>query len=216
MSGGIARAVRSVSDAAWAAGYDLVCGHADRGEGAAHRRALVATASGVVCELGVGTGRNLSWYGGVAKVVGVDPSPATLARARRRALHAGIETELLVARAEALPLPDQSVDTVVASLVLCTVGSPAEALAEARRVLAPDGQLLFYEHVRDRDPRVAARQARLTPAWRRLARGCHLDRDALGEVVSAGFVVDALMEAPLDRAPGVLRRHLIGRVSLPT
>lgn len=211
-SQGLGATLRRAADVGWAAGYDLLCGLADgRGQGRQRRETLVAGARGVVCEVGVGSGLNLPLYTEATLVIGVDPFPGMLARARQRSRGASVPVDLVRGTAEALPLPDRSVDTVVASHVLCSVRDVAVALAEARRVLKPGGVLAFYEHVRDRDPRVAARQARLTPAWRRLARNCHLDRDAEGHLVAAGFTIEDLSETPFARAPAVLRRNILGR-----
>lgn len=201
-----------LADRSWAAAYDLVCGVADRrGSGEARRRTLAAGADGVVLEVGVGSGLNLPLYERARRVIGIDPLPAMLTRARARAADADVPVELVLGAAESLPLPDGSVDTVVASHVLCSVRDVAAALAEARRVLRPAGTLAFYEHVRHHDARIAARQARWSPTWRRLARNCHLDRDAEGELVAAGFVIEALEEVPFERAPAVLRRNILGR-----
>jgi len=104
----------------------------------------------------------------------------------------------VAARAEALPYPDASFDTVVATLVLCTVGDPHASLREVRRVLKPGGLLLVFEHVRLENPLLAGLQAALTPAWKHLAGGCHLDRDTLRLVREAGFV--AVQELPESRA----------------
>ena len=149
------------------------------------RRWIASRAHGVVVELGAGTGANLAWYGDVERLVLVEPSPAMR---RRLAARAG-DAEVLDATAAALPLPDDSVDAVVATLVLCSVPDLPAALAEVRRVLRPGGSLLLLEHVRAADPATARWQDRLDPAWRRLAQGCHPNRNTVAAVAAAGFTV---------------------------
>ena len=153
------------------------------------RRQRIRTAheaNGRVLELGVGTGLNLPYYDGAESVVGVDPDPHMLRRARRRG-----GAELVEASAEELPFPDESFDTVVAALSLCTIPDVAAALAEARRVLRPDGRLLFLEHVRSESERAAALQDRIEPLWTRLAGGCHPNRDTVA-AIEREFAIERL------------------------
>ena len=151
----------------------------------AWRRWVASRAHGVVVELGAGTGANLEWYRDVDRLVLVEPSPAM----RKRLIpHAGA-AEVVDATADALPLPDASVDAVVGTLVLCSVPDLPAALAEVRRVLRPGGSLLLLEHVRAADPGTARWQDRLDPAWRHLAQGCHPNRDTVAAVEDAGFTV---------------------------
>jgi ubiquinone/menaquinone biosynthesis C-methylase UbiE len=138
-----------------AAGYDRIFDHVDPLGGADHRRPPVEQAAGQVLEIGAGTGRNLPLYRTATRVVALEPGPGMRARAERTARAAPVPVEVVDGRAEDLPFPDHSFDTVVASLVLCTVPDPAGALAEARRVLGPGGRLRFYQHVRADDPRLA-------------------------------------------------------------
>ena len=119
-------------------------------------------------------------------------------RLERRALGQGGRAEVVRADAEALPFPDASFDTVVSTLVLCTVADLARSLAEVRRVLAPGGRLLFLEHVRHPEPARARRQARLTPLQRRVACGCHLDRATPAAIAAAGLT---LVEERRERFP---------------
>jgi ubiquinone/menaquinone biosynthesis C-methylase UbiE len=110
-----------------------------------------------------------------------------LAIARRRAATAGIRAELLQGSATAIPLADNTVDTIVMTWTLCSITDPLAALREMRRVLAPSGRLLFVEHGLSPEPRVERWQHRLTPVWRHIAGGCHLDRKIDDLVRSAGF-----------------------------
>jgi len=164
-----------------------------------YRRALVPRARGRVLEIGVGSGLNLPFYGaGVDSLVGIDPSPRLLAMARRAANGSAIRAELLLGSAMALPLPAASVDTVVMTWTLCSIPDPAQALSEMRRVLRPGGALLFVEHGLSPEPGVARWQQALTPIWRRLAGGCHLDRRIDQLILGAGFEIPALATGYAD------------------
>jgi ubiquinone/menaquinone biosynthesis C-methylase UbiE len=151
------------------------------------RRSVVADAAGLVLEVGAGTGLNLPHYRRARRVIATDPDAAMLRRARRRAARAHVPVRLLIADAQALPFPDGVFDTVVATCVFCTVPDPGAAFREIRRVLRPGGEARLLEHVRARSPRAARLQDRLTPAWSRIAHGCHLNRDTLGTAREAGF-----------------------------
>jgi ubiquinone/menaquinone biosynthesis C-methylase UbiE len=157
------------------------------------RARIGSAAAGRVLDVGVGSGLNLAFYGDkTERVYGVDPSPELLRFAETRARKAAIPVELLLGSSEALALEDKSIDTVVLTFTLCTIGSPAAALAEMRRVLKPGGKLLFAEHGRAPEPGVARWQDRLTPLWKRVAGGCHLNRKPDDLIRSAGFRVDTL------------------------
>jgi ubiquinone/menaquinone biosynthesis C-methylase UbiE len=159
----------------------------------ARRRSDVASqARGRVLEVGIGSGLNLPFYQGVEEVVGVDPSERLLAWARRAAAAAPFPVELVADRAEALPFPDRRFDTVVSTCTLCSIPDLPRALAELRRVLKPGGRLVFLEHGHSPEPRVAAWQDRLTPPWRRIAGGCHLNRPIDALITAAGFSIEAL------------------------
>lgn len=165
-----------------------------------YRRAVVGAARGKVLEVGVGSGLNFPFYGKpVERVVGLDPSPRLVALARKRAVAAKVPIELLLGSATAIPLPDSSVDTVVLTWTLCSIPDARAALAEMRRVLKPDGQLLFVEHGLSPERHVERWQHRLTPLWRHIAGGCHLDRKMDDLVRSAEFDLKALHT---EYAPG--------------
>src|SRR3954452_12525939 len=134
------------------------------------RRRLLAAARGQVVEIGAGTGLNLRHYpDGLEALTLVEPDAAMRRRLARRVRQNGRAADIVEASAERLPLADQSVDTVVATLVLCTVDDPQGTLNEIARVLRPGGELLFVEHVRAQSSRLARWQDRLCEPWRRFA-----------------------------------------------
>ena len=158
-----------------------------------YRRRVVARASGRVLEIGVGSGLNLPMYGEKATlIVGLDPSAKLLSMACAAAARPALSMELVEGSAEAIPLPDQSVDTVVSTWTLCTIPDVARALAEMRRVLTPDGRLLFAEHGRSTDRSVVRWQDRLTPLWKRIGGGCHLNRPIGTLIEDAGFRIEQI------------------------
>jgi ubiquinone/menaquinone biosynthesis C-methylase UbiE len=149
-------------------------------------------ARGRVLEVGVGTGWNLRFYRNADEVVGVDPDPHMLARARGRLDEAPCPATLVEGDGQALPFDDASFDTVVSSLSLCTILDPAAALREIHRVLRPGGQLVFLEHTRSPRPRLARLQNRITPLWRRVAGGCHPNRPTVDTIAQQRFEVTSL------------------------
>jgi ubiquinone/menaquinone biosynthesis C-methylase UbiE len=165
-----------------------------------YRRAVVAGAHGRVLEIGVGSGLNFPLYGKrVELVYGIDPSPRLLAIARRRAAASGVPVELLQGSATAIPLANDTIDTVVMTWTLCSIPDPLAALREMRRVLKPNGNLCFVEHGLSPEPSVERWQHRITPAWRRMAGGCHLDRKIDELIRLAGFELTNLQ---VEYAPG--------------
>ena len=157
------------------------------------RARIGASARGQVLDIGIGSGLNLAFYGeGIERLYGIDPSSELLHLAGQRAQSATAPVELLRGSGEALPFGDSSVDTVVLTFTLCTIVEPGRALSEARRVLKPGGQLLFAEHGRAREPGVARWQDRLTPIWKRIGGGCHLNREPDHLIRAAGFGIEAI------------------------
>jgi ubiquinone/menaquinone biosynthesis C-methylase UbiE len=163
-------------------------------------------------EVGAGNGLNFAHYpAGVTEVVAVEPEPYLRERAAERAAAAPVTVTVVDGLADALPLQDASVDAVVTSLVLCSVPDQAAALAEARRVLKPGAELRFYEHVISHRPGKAAFQRAFTRTlWKRMAAGCHLDRDTGRAIADAGFVIEEL-----DRVPYQGLAHLLGVARAP-
>jgi SAM-dependent methyltransferase len=190
------------------AAHDLVMGPVER-LGLGRQRALtVAAATGRMVEVGAGTGLGLVHYRPGVTVVACEPDAVRRDRLARRAAAAPVPVTVVAAGLPRLPFADRSVDTVVCALVLCSVADGPAALAELQRVLAPGGQLLFLEHGPARSHALAALQRGLAPTWARVASGCRLDRDPIGGLRAAGFVVSECQRLePLGRATsGVLIR----------
>jgi ubiquinone/menaquinone biosynthesis C-methylase UbiE len=158
-----------------------------------YRQQTIASARGLVLEVGVGSGVNLPLYGpAVTRVVGLDPSPELLRLASKRAADVVIPVSLLRASAEHLPLADAVFDTIIMTWTLCSIPNPMAALTEMRRVLGPGGRLIFVEHGLSPEIRTARWQHRLTPYWKRISGGCHLDRKTDDLIRAAGFQIDAI------------------------
>ncbi|MCD6053162.1 MAG: Methylase involved in ubiquinone/menaquinone biosynthesis [Rubrobacteraceae bacterium] len=169
----------------FAALYDPLGASAERRWMGGRRRRLLAGARGAVLEIGGGTGH----YRDVDRVTIAEPDPFMRNKIGPKLEDARVPVEVASAGAEALPFPDGSFDTVVSTLVLCTVPDQEAALDEVRRVLRPGGRLLFIEHVRATGS--AARwQDRLEPLWRRLLGGCHPNRDTVAAIEDAGFEIE--------------------------
>jgi ubiquinone/menaquinone biosynthesis C-methylase UbiE len=163
-------------------------------EAASERRAaLIPRASGSVLEIGIGSGLNLPYYtAAVTRLHGIDASPEMLAMARKKIGRVPFPVELTCDSAEHLRVGDASFDTVVVTWALCSIPNPLRALHEMRRVLKPDGRLLFVEHGASPDRNVLAWQRRLNPIWRRIGGGCHLDREIDSLITTAGFRIEQM------------------------
>ncbi len=174
------------------------------------RRRLLARARGRVLELGAGTGLNLRHYpDGLEELILAEPDAAMRRRLSRRVRRHGNGAQIVDAVAERLPLADNSVDTVVSTLVLCTVDDPQQALSEIARILRPDGELLFVEHVRSGSVRLARLQDALCEPWRRFACGCHCNRATVDHMRACGFELDA-QQAAWRTMPPIVRPLTIG------
>lgn len=167
--------------------YDPMTEMAEKGFLLKLRREILMKATGRVLEIGAGTGRNFPLYQAATEVTATEPDPAMAKRAREKAEKAPVTVRVVVAEAEALPFAPGSFDTVVSTLVLCTVTDPAAALGEIRRVLVPGGRLLLMEHVQSEGGGWRTVQSLLNPLWGVVAAGCHLDRRTLQTVTGAGF-----------------------------
>lgn len=172
--------------------YDWLMGPVERFGLSRLRRELVAEMTGKVLEIGAGTGLNLPHYRNADRVVATDPDPAMLRRALARAVRAGCPVECVLADAAVLPFADGSFDGAVATCCFCTIPDPEAAFRELARVLKPGAPLRLFEHVRSPVPWIGRLQDRLTPAWSRVAGGCHLNRETLRTAREAGFELQTL------------------------
>jgi ubiquinone/menaquinone biosynthesis C-methylase UbiE len=196
--------------------YDRALARAEHGEQGARRGALVSRARGRILELGAGTGLNLPHYGEeIGELVLTEPFEPMARRLRSRVVELGLEAEVVEAPAERLPLDDDSFDTVVCTLMLCTVDDQAAALAEAERVLRPGGTLLAFEHVRSESPRLARAQDILHGPWYTVGHGCHCNRDTLAALERSGLEIDSLERFELPSAPPIVRPMITAVARLP-
>src|SRR5687768_9547903 len=157
-----------------------------------YRRRVTSAARGRVLEIGVGSGLNLPLYRADVDVVGLDPSKKLLSMARAVGASHSRSIELIEGTAESIPLPDHSVDTIVTTWTMCSIPNLPATLSEMRRVLKADGRLVFVEHGKSPDTNVQRWQNRLTPFWKRIGGGCHLNRP-IDEIIAAnGFQIAAL------------------------
>ncbi len=170
---------------------DFACG---MGHVMKTRSKVVPLAEGRVLEIGIGTGLNLSFYDAqrVSAIVGVDPAAQMQNLARERAAQITIPVETIALELGQIQAADASFDSIVCTFTLCTIPDPLAALVEMRRVLKPGGKLLFSEHGRAPDAKVRQWQDRLTPIWKPLAGGCHLNRDIPSLLQAGGFQIKDL------------------------
>jgi len=180
----------SAYGAVFAALYDAVFVRAERKGLSAMRRDLLSQCTGNVLEIGAGTGLNVGHYDrGLARLVLTEPDPHMAAKLRAAVTRARITAEVIEAPAESLPFQDASFDTVVSTLVLCTVPAPDAVIREVGRVLKPGGRFLFIEHVRSDNRRVVAWQDRLRGPWSLFACGCQCNRNTL-ETIQRGLATE--------------------------
>lgn len=195
----------------FAAGYDRFMAGTERAGLREQRSHLLAGASGRVLEIGAGTGVNLELYpAAVEQLVLTEPDEPMAKRLRTRAADTRRSAEVRIAPAEQLPFADASFDTVVATLVLCTVADVERSLTEIHRVLIPGGRFLFLEHVRSEDPRIARRQDRWHAAWRFIGNGCNTNRATAVSIGDAGFAIEELTPGRLPKAPSFVRPLVSG------
>jgi len=192
----------------YAAMYDRITSGAERAGISEDRRGLLAQAAGATIEIGAGTGANLAHFPpAVTRLCLVEPDPSMRKRLQRRASGRD-DVEIVDAPAEALPFPDGSFDTAVMTFALCSVADLERALAEIARVLRPGGRLLFLEHVRDTDPKIARKQDH--PGVLYSLMGCHPNRDTLTAINRASFEVTTVRHGEVPKAPRVERPMIVG------
>ncbi|WP_330583161.1 class I SAM-dependent methyltransferase [Sporosarcina cascadiensis] len=156
------------------------------------RTELVRSARGNVLEIGSGTGVNFPFYRHAEKVTAVEPNPLMTKRAVKRMKNTSVPVELYETTAESLPFADNTFDTVIATLVFCTIPDPAKALAEIRRVSKPGAEILFFEHVQMKQPVLRKAQDFLNPLWKRVCDGCNLNRNTLLLIQQSGIEVKSI------------------------
>lgn len=172
---------------------------------------MVGKARGVTVEIGSGTGLNLRFYPrDLDELVLAEPDHSMRARIEKRIRRSSRPARLVDAPAERLPFADGSVDTVVSTLVLCTVDEPELAVREIARVLRPGGQFLFLEHVRSRSPRLATWQDRLETPWRAFARGCRCNRSTAELIAASGLAVNDVHDGTWHAMPPIVRPLIAG------
>ncbi|MGE5445903.1 MAG: class I SAM-dependent methyltransferase [Ignavibacteriales bacterium] len=164
-----------------------------------YRKKLASQSKGRVLEVGIGTGRNLPFYPAACEITGVDISEKMVEEGRIFALNLGIAINLLVMDVENLGFNDNTFDTVLCTLSLCTVPNPIRALSEMKRVCKSEGRILLLEHVRSYNSFLSKVQDWLTPLNIRKI-GCHLNRDTLENAKKAGLNV------------GYVEKHLVGTI----
>ncbi len=193
--------------------YDPFLWFAERRGMADRRGGLLAAASGRVLEIGAGTGLNIQHYGdAVSELILTEPDRLLHPRLERRLRASRHVGEVVHASAESLPFADASFDTVVSTLVLCTVDDPRKSLTEIHRVLTPKGELFFLEHVRAPDgSRLQRWQNRLHDPWRAFAYGCHCNRDTLDLLHRERFAIGELQRAKWVGMPALVRPLISGR-----
>lgn len=194
--------------------YDVLTAPAERAGLGRWRDDLLGDLKGVVLELGSGTGRNLPHYGPeVTELILTEPDRFMRDRTIGRLSEASIPKRyihLIDAPADDLPIASESVDAVVATLVLCTVPHPETALAEVRRILRPGGRLMFIEHVAAKGPIGRFFQHMFSPVWWACAGRCHLTRDTADAIEAAGFHIEQLEEVRMPRAPFFVKPTIRG------
>ena len=167
------------------------------------RDKIVPLAKGIVLDIGIGSGLNIPFYNksNIDHLYGLDPSEELLKIAKHLAKKNELEIEFLQCGAEAIPLPDQSIDTVLITYTMCTIPDIKLSNYEIMRVLKPEGQLLFCEHGLAPDKNIAKWQRRINPIWSKLAGGCNLNRDIPKLITSSGFKISNMEEMYLPSTP---------------
>ncbi|APC47861.1 class I SAM-dependent methyltransferase [Virgibacillus halodenitrificans] len=156
------------------------------------RRELLSHATGQVLEIGSGTGVNFPYYKHVDCVDAIEPNQQMIQQAKKNIASTNVPITIYQARAEQLPFERSVFDSVVSTLVFCTIPDPLQALEEIKRVSKPGAPILFFEHVRMEQPLLAQAQDMLTPAWKNICDGCHLNRDIVSFLGQAGLQVECI------------------------
>jgi ubiquinone/menaquinone biosynthesis C-methylase UbiE len=196
--------------------YDRMLAGTERAGLSERRDQLLAGASGTVLEIGAGTGLNLEHYpDAVTELTLTEPEEPMARRLEEKLAASTRPVSVVRARAEDLPFADDSFDTVVCTLVLCTVSDPERALAEVERVLRPGGRFLFLEHIRSDDPRIARWQDRLHGIWLRFGHGCNCNRPTPALIGESRLTIEEIEHGDLPKAPAIVRPLATGRAVAP-
>jgi ubiquinone/menaquinone biosynthesis C-methylase UbiE len=177
-----------------------------------YRRHALAPVSGDTLEIGFGTGLNLPYYpAAVSKLTGIDAENMLPGRVEKRIARSQISvTRTRVDATGPLPFEDQSFDSVVSTLTLCSLSETSSALAQIRRVLKPDGRFVFFEHGRSEDPEIARRQDRFNPIQRIVGAGCNLNRPIDRLIEAAGFKIRSLERIIMPNTPRIMAEMYCG------
>jgi ubiquinone/menaquinone biosynthesis C-methylase UbiE len=200
----------SLGERLFAAMYDRFSAGSEKATFSAHRQSLLGGVGGDVLEIGSGTGANLGHYGdGVATLTLTEPSKPMVRRLQRRANELAPDARVLRVPAEDLPFEDASFDVVVCTLVLCGVDDQPRTLREVHRVLRPGGTLIFMEHVRSEEPKVARLQDRMNRI-NNIVVHCDCNRPTLDSIRAAGFSIKELERGTIAKAPAFARPLVVG------
>lgn len=211
------RLIQGLYDATWgklvfAGAYDWFIRQAEKDGLGEQRRRMLASATGRTLEIATGTGLNIPHYPvAVTELILTEPYPAMLEILRDKVDACGRDAEVIQATAESLPFPDESFDTVVGTMILCTAANPETVLCEVARVLKPSGQYLFLEHVRNPDPKIARRQDWVQPAWYLFGNGCHCNRDSVETLKRSPLVVEEIRSGQIPHALSIIEAMVTGR-----
>jgi len=206
---------RRLYEATWgrlvASAYDWFMSSSEEAGLRDRRRGVLRPASGRCLEIGAGTGLNLDlWPESVESLVLTEPDRHMAGQLRKRVASAGHPAEIVEAPGERLPFDDSTFDFVAQTLVLCTAPDPAAVLRETRRVLKPSGRLLFLEHVRAEDPKLARWQDRLHGPWYAFGYGCNCNRDTLATIAASRLEVEHVERGSMPKAPPIVRPMIWG------
>lgn len=176
------------------------------------RAKIVPLARGRVVEIGIGSGLNLPHYdpARVSSITGIDPDEHIWKRSAARRAAADFPIDRIGLSGESIPLDDATADTVVVTYSLCTIPDPVSALREMRRILKPDGEILFCEHGQAPDAKVARWQSRIDPIWKHIAGGCHSGRNIPALFKQADLNIETLDQMYIP-GPKVLSYNYWGR-----
>ena len=169
--------------------YDRFMYPLEKGSFKQIRNDLINKASGQVLELGAGTGINFPLYKNVKSVTAIEPNPFMIEQSLVNQKKAIVPIRVIQSSAEELPFETNSFDTVIATLVFCTIPNVEDALNEMHRICKPNGKILLFEHVKMDQPILAKMQMYLTPFWKKVCDGCCLDRETVGVLESKGFKI---------------------------